>query len=310
METQGKNKTGFAKNIIILFFASSTLVAGYLALDQYTEKQQIQRQIDTEEAEIEQYLFDSFAKIEQNLVEITAHEGQLQMDLSGEYVEGIVSPEERINREIGHIESLMNENQHLIASLQTKVGNQDKQLIKYNYRINGLNKKIEQYKIQADELKQLNDSLSEDLIEVKHENIVLTFNNEEKEHQIGEQTEVINKQTEDIIKKEELIHTVFYTVSSYRDLEDAEVVQKEGGLLGFGTTRILKDDFDRSKFIKIDKRRNTLIPVFSKKAKLVTKHNSSSYEWVVEDQQIKWIKISDPELFWESTKYMVIATRE
>lgn len=310
METQEKNKSVFAKNMMILFFASSTLVVGYLALDQYTEKQQIQQQIDTENTEIEQYLFDSFVEIEQNLAEITAHEGNLQLDLSGKYAEEILSPEERINREIGHIESLMNENQHLIASLQTKVGNQDKQLIKYNYRINGLNKKIEQYKTQAYELNQLNNSLSEDLIEVKHENIVLTFNNEQKENQIDEQTEVINKQTEDINKKEELIHTVFYTVSSYRDLEDAEVVQKEGGLLGFGTTRILKDDFDRSKFIKIDKRRNTLIPVFSKKAKLITKHNSSSYEWVVEDQQIKWIKISDPELFWESTKYMVIATRE
>ncbi|MGE0562228.1 MAG: hypothetical protein AB7O47_10455 [Flavobacteriales bacterium] len=220
METQGKNKTEFAKNIIILFFASSTLVTSYLALDQYNKKQQIQKQFDTEKAEIDQYLLDSFTKIEQNLVEITAREGKLQMDLSGESVEGILSPEERINREIGHIESLMNENHHLIASLQTKVGNQDKQLIKYNHRINGLNKKIEQYKIQADELKQLNNSLSEDLIEVKHENIVLTFNNEEKEHQI-------NKQNEDIIKKEELIHTVFYTVSSYRDLEDAGVVQKK-----------------------------------------------------------------------------------
>ncbi len=310
METQGKNKTEFAKKMIILFFASSTLVTGYLAIDQYNKKQQIQKQFDTEKAEIDQYLFDSFAKIEQNLVEITAREGKLQMDLSGESVEGMSSPEERINREIGYIESLMNENQHLIASLQTKIGNQDKQLIKYNHRINGLDKKIEQYKTQAYELKQLNDSLSENLIEVKHENIVLTFNNEEKEHQIDEQTELISKQNEDLIKKEELIHTVFYTVSSYRDLEDAGVVKKEGGLLGFGTTKILKDDFDRSKFIKIDNRRNTLIAVFSKKATLVTKHDSSSYEWIVEDEQIKWIKISDPELFWETTKYLVIATSE
>lgn len=310
MKTQGKDKTEIAKNIMIIFFASSTLATGYLALDQYNKKQQVQEQINTEKAEMDQYLFDSFAKIEQNLVEITAHEGKLQMDLSGESIEGISSPEERINREIGYIESLMNENQHLIASLQTKAGNQDQQLIKYSHRINGLNKKIQEYKTQADDLKQLNDSLSEDLIEVKGENIVLAFNNELKEHQIGEQTELITKQTEDIMKKEHMIRTVFYTVSSYRNLEDAEVIQKEGGLLGLGTTKILKDDFDRSKFIKIDKRTNTLIPVLSKKAKLVTKHNRSSYEWVVEDEQIKWLKINDPELFWESTKYLVVATRE
>ncbi len=303
MKTQGDKKNKIVSNVLIAVFAFSAMGATYYAYDQYNQKTQMQEQFGFQKTGMEQHLIKSFEQIEQNLAQINEHEGKLQLNLEGKDMEGVTSPEERIQREISLIESLIAENKQIINELTGKVGSQHKELAAYNNKVLALNKRVKSYKAESEDLLNKNRLLTAGLQTVADENAELTLQNEKKLIEIESKDRLL-------IEKENKLNTVYYVSGSYDALKDAEIIEKEGGIIGIAATKTLKDDFNKNEFIEVDKRNYKTIPVFSKKAELISKHNKDSYEWIKEGNEIKWIKITNPDLFWESGKYLVIETNE
>lgn len=300
MKTQRK-KNRIVSGVLLAVFAISALVATFFAYDQYNQKVKMENQLGVEQYNMSEHLSTSFALIEKNLSEINAREGQIQMDLDGKSKEGIGSPEERIQREIAQIESLITDNKAIIANLNSEVGSKNKELAKYNNRLLKLNKRVKSYKQQAVELEEKNALLTQSLKTVADENVELTLNNEQKDM-------FINDQQNQLELKNDQMNSAYYVVGDYKELKEAEIVEKEGGIIGIAATKTIKDNFDKKDFIKIDQRSYKTIPVFSKEAELISNHHPDSYEWVKEDKEVKWIKITNPTLFWENGKYLVIET--
>ena len=307
MKTNSRNMKTI-NNVLLAVFAISALTATFFAYDQYSEKIKIKNQFGYEKNQMQQNLKASFMLIEKNLAEINAREGQLQMSLDGKDKEGTGSPEERITREIEMIESLISQNKQIIADLNNEVGTKNKQLAKYSNRIVGLNKRLKSYKKQAKDLEEKNQILTAGLKTVADENVKLTNENQQKDLYINSQESVINSQKEELLVKEKTLNEAYYIVGDYKELKECEIVEKEGGIVGIAATKTLKDNFDKKDFIKIDQRDYKTIPILSKKAELISNHHPDSYTWLEEDGEVKWIKITDPELFWESSKYLVIET--
>lgn len=304
-----KQKSGTAKNFFIVLFAFGTLGFGYVAFDQYQEIQGNKETINGKIDAIEQKALEMYIEIEQNLAEINAHEGVLRSDLKSEEFDLGTAPIERIQREISIISSLMDRNDHLIAGLNAKVDSQNDQLKDYSSKVSSLNQRMKAYIDKAQELAEDNHDLQEQMMLTEAENVNLGQAVDQRTVQIHQQTQIIEVQNDELKKQDRKINAAYFAVGSYNDLEDKQVLEKEGGVIGIGSTISLKDEFDVNCFTQIDRRKYKTIPVFNKKAELVTTHNPKSYEIITDHNDgIKWIEITDPELFWEKSKYMVVVT--
>ena len=107
------------------------------------------------------------------------------------------------------------------------------------------------------------------------------------------------------------------TESVDNDEPVAQVSPKEDNVAYyvFGTKKELEDNrvlsngkvyFNKSYFTKIDIRIDKEIKLYSKSAKILTNHPASSYSLVPDGNMQYILRINDPQLFWSSSKILVI----
>lgn len=236
----------------------------------------------------------SFNDVERNLdsVAVKQHIILLNADKQGELK---LTSKQRINSEIAAINELMDQSRKKISELNRKLknsGNKNAQLVK---TINTLNEQLAQ---KDQELVALNAKLAAANVQVAQLQTsvnVLTEENTEKTKNIAEATTAL--------------HTAYYIVGKSKDLEDAKLIDRKGGLLGIGKTSSLSSNIDNSKFTRIDYTQMNTIAINGKNMKLVTSHASDSYnlEKDVKDEDIvKNLVITNPEKFWSASKYLVV----
>ncbi|MGZ4097881.1 MAG: Cbp1 family collagen-binding glycoprotein adhesin, partial [Bacteroidia bacterium] len=161
-----------------------------------------------------------------------------------------------------------------VASLTEQLAQKDQELASLNEKLTALNAQVEQLQTSLDTLNAKNSS-----------------------------------QAQTIAQHTEALHTAYYIVGKSKDLAEAKVIDKKGGLLGIGKTSELNSDFDRSKFTRIDYTKMTTIPINSDKVKIITNHPSDSYTLEKDSKDkdlVKTIVITNPEKFWSVSKYLVI----
>ncbi|MCI1778410.1 MAG: hypothetical protein LKI53_00450 [Bacteroidales bacterium] len=104
--------------------------------------------------------------------------------------------------------------------------------------------------------------------------------------------------------QESELYAAYYIVGSKKDLISAGVLTR-GGL--FKSARI-SYNAEKSIFVKIDYREVSSISTNAKIAKVLSIHPSASYTMDKYDGKAV-LDILDPDSFWESTKYLVIQTK-
>ena len=68
-------------------------------------------------------------------------------------------------------------------------------------------------------------------------------------------------------------------------------------------------NFDKEYFTKIDIRIDKEIKLYSKSAKMLTSHPSSAYTLERDVNKQYVLRITDPQLFWSTSKYLVILVK-
>ena len=104
-----------------------------------------------------------------------------------------------------------------------------------------------------------------------------------------------------VADQEAEIYSVYYIVGSKSELIDAGVMTK-GGL--FKASKVSYQS-EKEAFVKIDQRIISEINTNAKKAKVMSVHPKGTYAFVENDGEMV-LNISNPEKFWEQTKYLVI----
>lgn len=317
MENTSKKKSGTGKNLAIVALATAALAAGVIAYTQHEKKENLKKLIKIEKADMEKHLFDSFAELEHNLAQITAHERVLVNDLEGSKNWELKNPEERVQREIEIIESLMSKNERIIEDLNNRVGEQDDELVEYESRIKKLGSRVVRYKDKAEKLMAANEELSDNLALSRQESAKLSSSLSEKEQQNLQQADLIKMKENELLKrgdeieqKTKELNKAYFVVGSFNELKEAEIVEKDGGIIGIGATKTLTEDFNKDAFTQIDRRYYNLIPVYGKKVELISNHNEDAYEVVTDEDGAQWVKITDHEEFWENSKYLVVMVKD
>lgn len=199
----------------------------------------------------------------------------------------------------------------------------DEQLLQAQNTIKGLSQKLDDSGLEIDAFKKRLASLNEKLKD-RNESIKqlkkaladknLQINNLESEvaHLVSErdqQSELIEMQVRLIDQKTSEINTAYFVVDYEKDLLEKGLIRKEGGFLGLGRTHDINPKISINQFEPIDKTITKIININSKKAELISKHPSDSYSFFVENDNVKYLKIENPEEFWKYTKYLVVSVK-
>ncbi len=257
-----------------------------------TENQELRRETQAQDSLINEFVV-SFTRIQENLATIREKEERIQQAREGN-LEKSMSSRDEVIKDIEVINELLSENRQTIASL-------NKRLSAAQYENQNLNKMIRSLNNQVNEKDSQVVVLKENLAAVNFEMSALN-------NRLQQSQEVRQMQEEEITRKTEALNTAYYAIGTYDDLEENNVIDKKGGLLGIGRTKTLADDFNRDYFTQVDITKTTLIPIETEEdeARLITNHPSDTYKWNKTDDVINSLEILDPARFWGNAKYLVI----
>lgn len=181
--------------------------------------------------------------------------------------------------------------------------------------LNDLYKRMKNSKVKSDELEKMLKAMQDQVAERESQIKDLMNMLAEKDVQIGEILARVDSMrvtnidlAEEVISMDETMNEVHYVVGDAKELKEKGITSKEGGLLGIGGTKKFDvSKLDPAHFTNADKRDLQIVPLYSKKAKLITNHPESSYEFVLDDDgQVESLRIQDSKSFWTATDYLVV----
>lgn len=246
------------------------------------EKQALQENANEKEQAIDEF-FKGYNEIEENLRLIKDKEKMLS-DFSKGGGEMNAQRQEQIVADIQAIYEMLQKNKSRLASVSQKLKDA-------NLKIFELEKTIERLADQIQTKDAQIASLQEQLIKLNSELQYLFTEYNERVSEIGQ--------------KEDELNTVWYAFGTAKELKENGVITKEGGLIGLGKTKKVKDDFNKDYFTRADMRELSSLPLAAKKATLLTTHPSNSYK-IEGDGKAEKLIITDSKEFWRASRYLVV----
>ncbi len=255
-------------------------------------------QSEQKDATINEF-FESLNQIEGNLQLIKSKEQQITTEVhnnqNGELPE---DGRERIARDIVDINRIMSENHSKIAQLSKKLKASNLRVAQFEKMLKEMTQRIEErdatIQTLRDNLELLNFSVDSLTIAMT----TLDSVNRDLSDQISEQQAQLNE--------------AWYAFGSKKELVENKIISRTGGFLGIGKHNELKDDLVLDYFTKINIEETNEIPIFATKKgiEFVTKHPSNSYELKKNEAgAIVSITITDKQLFWRGSKYLVVVIK-
>jgi len=200
---------------------------------------------------------------------------------------------QRIKENFQFIQSVMKQNKELINKLKQQVressvkGGQLKKII--DNLTEQMEKKDQQLQTLREELDKKDihiAELDEKVADLNTNVTNLTAENTEKAQTISNQDKQLN--------------TAWFVFGTSKELKEHNVLVKG---------KVLQGDFDKSYFTKIDIRIDKEIKLYSKSAHILTTHPASAYTLERDANKQYILRITDPQLFWSTSKYLVIQVK-
>ena len=172
---------------------------------------------------------------------------------------------------------------------------------KNDAKIVELKRAVKSSGMEISEFEKMVITLSEDVATKNHEIFMLQQELENIDAAYSELFVALDEKQDVIDKQQEQLNMAWYAIGSAKELKNAEVISREGGLLGIGKTNKLKADFNHDYFTEIDITTTTEVPLGGKNAELLTAHPSGSF--TIDNGKLT---VVDYELFWSVSKYLVV----
>jgi len=233
----------------------------------------------------------SMNEIQENLSMIKERENIIAARFDKGNMEMNNSMKDDIMGDIDLINNLLIDNKEKMAALQSKFRRSSKES---NLKIAALETMIENLVKQMD--------LKDSEITTLHTQLA------EANTQLVVMFDEYNNRLEEIGDQEDIINTAYYCYGSSKELKEQGVISKKGGFIGIGKTAQLSKDFNKDYFTQIDISVIKELDIAGNEVKLITNHPTESYRIEGEDGARKLI-IVDSEIFWASSKYLVIEVK-
>ena len=235
-------------------------------------------------------MLSTLNEIQDGFRQITAAENRVTIAKDAENT----NQNQQIRNDMAFIAQTMKHNRELIAKLQQQA---------------------RQGSIAAEQLKMTIESLTAELEDKTQQLEAVRQELAQRDVRINELDQTVSTLTEDVaqLKTETLeksntidtqdrqLHTAWYAFGTKKELS-------ENGVLVKG--KVLQSNFNREYFTKIDIRIEKEIKLYSKYAKILTTHPSSSYTLQQNASKQYILRINNPEVFWSTSKYLVVQVKK
>lgn len=180
--------------------------------------------------------------------------------------------------------------------------------------INKLREQLKGSSLKGEQFKKAIENLLNELTEKDKQLQKLREELDSKDIHISELDETINNlntnvsnlnnesaaKSQMISQQDKQLNTAWYVFGTKKELKDQHIL--EGG-------KVLNSSFNKNYFTKIDIRVDKQIKLYSKSARLLTAHPSSSYTLTRDNNKQFVLTITNPQLFWSTSKYLVILVK-
>lgn len=200
---------------------------------------------------------------------------------------------QQIKENIQFISNTMQRNRELIKKLQQQLRDS---------RFNGgeLKKAIENLMQQLDEknqqLQQLRTELdSKDIHIAELDETVNSLNSN-----VSNLKNESDQKSQTISNQDKQLNTAWFVFGTKKELKDQHIL---------ANGKVLESTFNKNYFTKIDIRIDKEIKLYSKSARVLTMHPSSSYTLSRDANNQYILRINNPQIFWSTSKYLVILVK-
>ena len=200
---------------------------------------------------------------------------------------------ERIRENLEFIQGQMQQNRELISKLRSQ---------------------LRQSSVKADQLRRTLEALSQQLEEKDSQLRQLQAELQAKDVQIGELNQQVTtlsgnvvhlqeestQKTQTINVQDKQLNTAWFVYGTKKELKEQRII--EDG-------KVLRSNFNRDYFTKIDIRIDKEIRLYSRSAKILTAHPQSSYTLQPDANKQYILRITNTQLFWSTSKYLVVLVK-
>lgn len=259
------------------------------AVDSNSEKtDSLNRIIEQKENEINDML-TTLNEIQDGFRQISAAENRVTLAKDGEST----NKASQIRNDMKFIAQTMKHNRELIAKLQKQAREGSIAAEQLKTTIENLTAELEDKTQQLEVLR--NELAQKDVHIAELDQVVNTLN--ENVEQLKTETE---EKANTISNQDRQIHTAWYVFGTKKELANNHVL--EGG-------KVLQANFNKNYFTKIDIRVEKEIKLYSKSAKILTSHPASSYTLQPDASKQYVLRITNPDVFWSTSKYLVVQVK-
>lgn len=203
------------------------------------------------------------------------------------------SAKDRIRDNMQFISETMQQNRELISKLRNQ---------------------LRQSTVKTDELRRTIDNLTQQMEEKNAQIQVLMAELQAKDVTIGDLNtqvsdlssnvsalkEETTQKSQTISSQDKQLNTAWFAFGTKKEL-------KEQRILDDG--QVLRSNFNRDYFTKIDIRVDKEIRLYSRSAKVMTTHPESAYTLTQDANKQYVLRITNPQLFWSTSKYLVVLVK-
>ena len=231
-------------------------------------------------------IMSTFNQIEEGLREIGQAEGRISVARDGEGA----SRTQRIAENMQFIQQTMQQNRELIDKLRMQLRESSINGEQLKKTIESLAQQLEEKDKELQQLRAELDAKDIHIMDLDEKIANLNTNVSNLSSESAKKTETINAQ-------DKQLHSAWFVFGTKKELKQQQIL-KDG--------KVLQGNFNKEYFTKVDIRVDKEIKLYSRSAKMLTSHPSSSYTLQRDANKQYVLRITDPQLFWSTSKYLVI----
>ena len=234
-------------------------------------------------------MMSTFNEIEEGFRAISEAQNRVSIAQQGEGA----NSKQRIRENMQYIQSTMKQNRELINKLKQQLRESSIKGDALKRTIENLMKEMEEKDQQLMQLREELDAKDIHISELDEQ--VANLNTD-----VTNLTEESNQKTETINTQDKQLHTAWFVFGTKKELKEQHIL--EDG-------KVLEANFNKDYFTKIDIRVDKEIKFYSKSAEMMTAHPSNSYTLQRDANKQYVLRITDPQAFWSTSKYLVVVVK-